>query len=41
MRIEKPLLSEAGKSWHESEYATGILREIQKQNPGLDLKQKE
>lgn len=41
MRIEEPLLSEAGKSRRESEYVTGILREIQKQCPGLDLKQKE
>lgn len=30
MRIEEPLLSEAGKSWHESEHATANLREIQK-----------
>lgn len=41
MRIEEPLLSEAGKSWHECDYAAGILREIQKQHPGLDLKREE
>lgn len=41
MRIEEPLPLEAGKSWHESDCTAGILRVIQKQRPGLDLKQKE
>lgn len=41
MRIEEALFSEAGKSWHKSKYAAGILREIQEKCPGLDLKQKE
>lgn len=41
MRIEEALFSEAGKSWHKSKYAAGILREIQEKCPGLNLKQKE